>query len=221
MEISIFRKDILIKSTFFPVFLFSTIAMAYPEIGDKTEFNGESSKKGTASQPFTASREFTAFNTETGKWTVKEDLKTATSEWTRTAETDKVYTHDNFMQIINSCIAEGGTLETLTLPIGNFDTCMLKAEDDDFDTELFNQFKERPNDFDGQLVVWFGDVPSGIVRAQYKTSGGATHKMELSKVTMGPVVPVPPEIPPDVPEIPQVPENPQIPPIPQPPVQNQ
>jgi hypothetical protein len=219
MEIQNFKISIVAKSSFFSMILCSLMATAYPNVGDKTEFIGESTQRGTANKVFTASREFTAFNADTGKWTIKEDLKTESEEWTRTAETDKIYTHENFMQIINSCIAEGGTLETLTLPIGNFDTCMLTAEDDDFDIDIFNRLKERPNDFDGQLVVWFGDVPSGIVKAKYKTRGGITHTMELSKVVVTPIVPNPPETPPQVPEIPEDPQNPQIPPIPQPPVQ--
>lgn len=214
------------KIIFISTLMLSLIASAYPNVGDKTEFKGTSSKRGAATQEFTASREFLAHDPTSGNWTVKEELVSGTTTWTKTSETKVAYTHDDFVNILKSCIAEGGTLETITLPFGYLDTCMLRA--DDIDMPLFDQFKDDPNDRKGTLYVWFGDVPSGIVKSHYRTHNGSNHIMELTKVTLGPepTPPTPPQQPPaqpptQPPQIPEEPGNPppQVPEIPEQPPQ--
>lgn len=200
-----------------PILFSSALVMAYPHVGDKTEFAGKTYEKGVMIQEFSASREYLEQNPETKKWTIKEQMKTPDKEIERTAETDFDYTHETFVQVIRDCLNQNGILETLITPAGMFDTC--KVDDDFFDKAFLREMEKKFGAHKGKMALWLGDVPSGVVKATYQTRSGKIHQMELSAVTINePTEPVePPQTPPQEPVPPQQPAPPQPPEQPAPP----
>ncbi|MNT03135.1 hypothetical protein D3C72_1376550 [compost metagenome] len=151
--------------------LASTVAMAYPAVGDKTGYNG-SCMKGTETKTWTSTKEVIAWVDASKLWIVKTDVmkngKTKT-DIDGVSEAD-MWTADKWTDISTNCVAKGGVMEDVTVVAGTFNTCHMTKTDGDGDMKH----------------VWWGDVPGGIVKkVKMDVEDNKTTTIELNSVTLG------------------------------------
>lgn len=178
------------------VFLASSFAMAYPMVGDKSEWTGTVvGPNGTKEAK--ASMEVLSQDPTTMKWRVKSWMQVGTWERCETRDKSRLYTPEKWADILANCESKGGVIGEITVPAGTFNTCMMTKMD---------------RDQDESMVVYWGDVPFGVVKV-VKTDDGKVKTMELSSVTAGTPPPPPQEpgqpTPPEEPGQPTPPEQPE------------
>lgn len=167
------------------VFLASSFAMAYPMVGDKSEWTGTVvGPNGTKEAK--ASMEVLSQDPTTMMWRVKSWIQVGTWEGWQTRDKKSLYTPERWADILANCESKGGVVGEITVPAGTFNTCMM--------TEMKNN-----RDTDHSAVVYWGDVPFGVVKV-VKTHYGKVKTLELSSVVSGtppqePGQPTPPEQP--------------------------
>ena len=153
--------------------LASTIAMAYPAVGDKTGYTG-TKVEGTETKTWTATKEVIAWVDANKLWIVKTDVMKNGKTKTHidgVAEAD-MWTADKWTDVSTNCVAKGGVMEDVTVPAGTFNTCKMTKTDKDGETKEF----------------WWGDVPCGLVKmmkTEMDDGKTETYTVELTSVTLG------------------------------------
>lgn len=139
------------------VFLISSVVHAYPHIGDKVQWDGNIKIKTGDITPVRISKEVVSFDEKSKKWTVKYVATVGEKVTTEFIETDELYSPAKHKQMISSCKENGGSLEQLTAPAGNYETCKITTKT-----------------ADGSIVErWWGDIPFGIVGRNTADAGEA------------------------------------------------
>jgi|GEM_PF-1508283 hypothetical protein len=154
--------------------LASSIAMAYPAVGDKTGYNGTCVKKGET-KTWTATMEVIAWLDASKMWIIKKDVMKngqTKTDIDGVAEAD-MWTADKWTDVSTNCVAKGGVMEDVTVAAGTFNTChMTKISTDGDDSETKH--------------MWWGDVPGGLVKKMIvDTDDDETKTIELNSVTLG------------------------------------
>ena len=154
--------------------LASSIAMAYPAVGDKTGYNGTCTK-GSETKTWTSTHEVIAWVDANKIWIVKSDVMKDGQTKTHIdgiTEAD-MWTPEKWTDVSTNCVAKGGVMEDVTVPAGTFNTCHITKMDKDGDSKH----------------MWWGDVPGGLVKKmKVDTKGKDEAKsvtIELNSVTLG------------------------------------
>lgn len=153
-----------------PLLMATSIAFAYPKVGDKAQYKGTLTQGTTPATELVVDKEVLLFNDLAKKWIVKVDETMNGSTKTELVDVDdaKMYTPAMYQQVMAQCVAKGGTVEAITTPAGNFNTCHGKMMEPDGD------WKE----------AWIGDVPFGIVKMnKFDAEDNETISVELQSFT--------------------------------------
>lgn len=157
------------------VFLASSYAMAYPMVGDKVEWMGTVVKTGGATMEVSGSKEVLSQDPTTMKWLVKSWWKSGTWEKCETKEVMNMYSSTRWQEILATCVAKGGVIEDVTVTAGTYNTC-----------KMTKVSTGGGHGHDRTDVMWWGDVPFGMVKMM-STDGttGTVKTMEMKTVTLG------------------------------------
>jgi hypothetical protein len=129
------------------VTLCATSALAFPNVGDLAMYEGKVSANGQ-NLDVEVLQYIENFDPSQNKYLVVSQTlvngaqQDSSSDW---ADADQVLSQSLLQQLLGSCAANGGTLESVTAPAGQFDTCKLPTDDGH---------------------IWLGVVPFGIVKFQ-------------------------------------------------------
>jgi hypothetical protein len=150
------------------VILASTVALAYPKVGDKAGYNG-SCKKGTEEKTWTLSKEVLLWVDADKKWVIKKDTMKdggTKTELEYVADAD-MWSSAMWTDMMTNCVTKGGVMEDVTVPAGTYNTCHMMTTEDGKTKHM-----------------WWGDVPWGIVKKMKEdTAEGKTTTWELNSVT--------------------------------------
>lgn len=141
---SVISKVLLILTTS----ALSSTAMAIPKLGDSAFYTGDLTL-GQHVVQYSKSVEFAHFD-----FTVQKNVQAVVEIMGALRETrrEAMMGEDEVTAILQSCENYGGQRETVTIPLGEYETCAVPVNN-------------------GEIVgtYWFGDVPFGIVKADYVT----------------------------------------------------
>lgn len=150
-------------------FLCTLNAFAYPAVGDRVEYQGTVTQKDGTVIPLTLVKEVVSYNDTTKEFTVREEEDLNGAKKVDQNDESSLYTSERFKEISTNCVPQGGVIETITVPAGEFATCRVTTTDsEDAEPEL----------------TWFGDVPFGAVKL-VEMDDGATRTLELFSVKNG------------------------------------
>lgn len=131
----------------FAFLILTSLAQAYPHIGDKVQWTGSLQLKTGTIAPVHITKEVVGFNGTSKKWRVKYVAAVGDKITTEFIETADLYTPDKHKKTISACTDQGGVLEDVSTSIGKYRTCKLT-------TKLSS----------GMVIdKWWGDIPFGIV----------------------------------------------------------
>ena len=152
------------------VVLSTSSVFAYPTVGDKVEWTGTIDKLDGTSTEIKVVKEVLSHDTHTGKWTVKKDVTVGSKTSSETKVEDALYSAEQYQKTIDSCEANSGKIEEITVPAGTFKSCMLKT------TGMDGTVDEK----------WWGDVPFGVVRKNLtEVNKAAANKLDLDSIING------------------------------------
>lgn len=137
--------------------LMSHLALAYPAVGDRVEWQGEIINSEGHKQPVTFQKEVIAFNSKESSWSVKHTTlhgdKTIDS---KTLEAKSLYTPEKYQALMKACERKGGTIEEIEATTGKYRSCKIVS-----------------HKADGTVVeTWWSDLPFGIVERKTHTPLG-------------------------------------------------
>ncbi|MNJ92555.1 hypothetical protein D3C87_102280 [compost metagenome] len=154
-----------------PVLMMSSMAFAYPMVGDTVEYKGTYKLDPNPETELVVKKEVVLYNELEKEWLVKVDKTMNGSTTTEVDDVDDedMMTPEKVQKVLTECVAKGGTLEDLTVPAGTISTCHMKMTCEEDSKE-----------------VWIGDVPFGVVKMIKHDMEDGKHKMlELQSFTLG------------------------------------
>jgi hypothetical protein len=147
----------------------STVAQAYPTIGDRAEFVGVITGWDGIPKMAEMSFAYTAYNADTNEWTQRQettvDGKVQVDE--RVMKPNQVPTQSDVMSYLNDCVAKGGQSGTLKTPAGDIKACAIAQKGADFES-----------------IFYVADVPFAYAGFDFTLAGIRT-QMFLKSVTYG------------------------------------
>ncbi|GAB4015195.1 MAG: hypothetical protein Fur0010_13940 [Bdellovibrio sp.] len=149
------------------VFL-SFSAFAHPQLGETIIHHGTAEGKGIKIKTWYAmySVPRMMIRTET---TVSGQQTEIEDEW---IEETEIFNHGTAQQILTLCVALGGQLETVTLPLGSFASCKVQGQSLQLAGYAVPEILAAAD-------IWLADLPvTGVVKAV-----GANFSIELSSYT--------------------------------------
>ncbi len=155
----------MIRSLFALMALASVSAYATPRVGDYAAYDATINQSGQQYQ-LVFSHELLQFNSSSNQYLRQQTLTfpgrapEVTQEWT---PADELLTDETINNIMNNCSAAGGSLQNITVPAGNFQTCALPFNSDD----------------GGTGTAWITNVPFGFVRLDSTQSNGVQTSVML------------------------------------------
>lgn len=146
--------------------LTTAVVSAMPAVGDLALYNITSIDAGVTYN-YTLEQKLTAQNVLTGDFNVSQTVTyngvTQATEYAVPA--DQLATTQMIDLYLNNCALAGGTLETVTVPAGTFNTCAVKDENNN--------------------TTWIAQVPFGFVKMSGVTEDGAQQVVELQSYVNG------------------------------------
>ena len=152
------------------IVLASSFAFAYPAVGDKAEWDGQTKMVDGTTTPLKVTMEVTAWDPTTHMWTVKTDTTKGDQTTSETMTTPCLPTPDTAKMMLDKCVDEGGTLEDVSVKAGTYHTCMIIM-----------------GSAEGKLTKkWYGDTPFAMVKKWRADAADKSEtELELTSVTMG------------------------------------
>ncbi|MBO9668464.1 MAG: hypothetical protein J7501_16820 [Bdellovibrio sp.] len=149
----------------------SSFAFAYPTLGDKVEWTGAEVKLDGTSTPITVTKEVTKWDDATMMWTVKVDMTKGDQTSTKEVMTKCLWSPESWTMMKENCVMEGGTLESVTVDAGTYDSCRMNTVSDD-----------------GSVTKkWWGDVPFGLIKKEMTdVKAGTKTTVGIKTITPGP-----------------------------------
>lgn len=147
----------------------SSFAIAYPMVGDKVEYQGTVKKDPHPEQPINIKMEIKSFDAQKQEWIVQQDTTIGGQTYSETEDVDAsdMFTPERVQYILTNCVARGGTLESVTVAAGAFDTCKMAKT-------TTEESKE----------IWIAAVPFGIVKMiEHDIEDGEHFSVELQSFT--------------------------------------
>lgn len=141
-------------------FLAASISFAYPKLGDTALFDGVFTNTANGAKAgFVQELKLTNFNANLNLFERTSTMLISGQD--PIVQVDQIATDDLLSQIgvsdiLSQCVANGGQIEDITVPAGEFKTCMLFAETED-----------------ESQIVWIGDVPFGFIKAIIQEKSGS------------------------------------------------
>jgi hypothetical protein len=130
------------------LFFWSLTAAAYPEIGDRVEFEGSELSRDGSYVLIEERRRVTGFDRQENAWLVEVAESGPVHRRVHNEKHGGLFERRHYEEVISLCDDRGGRVETITVPAGKFLTCYLVSAD-------------KP---DLVAEAWFGTVPFGVVR---------------------------------------------------------
>lgn len=108
----------------------SSLAQAYPAIGDLAAFEGTVSVSGQV-MPAQIAFEITGRDAATGEWTQTQTttVGNASQKESSKVKADDVTDRQTVLTVLANCGAMGGKSGTMNTPAGSFNSCALKIEE--------------------------------------------------------------------------------------------
>lgn len=109
----------------------TSVALAFPAVGDKAVFKGAYYGAAGGQIDFTQTIELVKFDETTQKYSLTNQFDLANGQsQTQNAEVEanQLLSNDTVKQILADCVAGGGTLGQTTVPAGTFQTCAVPTE---------------------------------------------------------------------------------------------
>jgi hypothetical protein len=149
--------------------ILTSLAQAYPSLGDKAEFVGVITGWDGVPKVAEITFTYTAYNAETDRWTRRQETKINGEIQIddRVMEPQQVPTQPEVLSYVNNCTGNGGQSGTLKTPAGEFKACMLK--------QTLNGFES---------IFYIADVPFAYAGFEYTIAGIHT-QMFLKAITSG------------------------------------
>lgn len=133
----------------------TSLAGAYPAVGDKVTWSGDFRKKDGTSYKIQITKEVISYDKSSKAWKVKIDALLGADKSSDTFETADLYSPEQYKDLMANCATKGGSLEDLKLEIGTYKTCKLST-----------------TTADGTLVEkWWGDMPFGVISKTTRETG--------------------------------------------------
>nr|WP_295902440.1 hypothetical protein [uncultured Bdellovibrio sp.] len=156
--------------TFFFATLLAGTAFAYPNVGDKVQWTGTVKQPDGSLMEVKIIKEVTSFNKKENKWTVKYEATMGSETSTQLIQVDNLYSPDRYKEMMANCMLQGGTVEKISTPAGNYDTCKMTTVASDGST----------------VEKWWGNIPFGVVSKSTRTNNTAVlKKPDLNSVIAG------------------------------------
>lgn len=162
-----FRGGIVKSFSFVFVTFGASLAMAYPAINDKAEYQAKYSGAAGGSIDYTQRLEITAFDASKNEFTVKsvQEMNGASQAADQQLTADQIPTEQQVRELLAQCAASGGTPEQVTVPAGTFESCSM------------------PEANNGR--AWIAAVPFGFVKLIAIDSDGNRNELQLVKFELG------------------------------------
>ena len=158
-------KSLLVSAA---AFLVSVSALAMPAVGDQALYNLNYTVNGTVNAG-TYENEITGFDAATGMFTIHTIVTMGKQVDAQDEQSNSLLDDATVGQLIANCTAQGGALESVTLPAGAFSTCALPISGDDFSG-----------------TAWIASgVPFGIVKMVQNKNSGAVVALDLQSFRLG------------------------------------
>ncbi len=148
------------------IFLASSVALAYPAIGDFSVMQGTYTKAGKTSA-LTIEQKIVDYNAGLLEFTVVEsqDVDGQVSTASATVPRKNLISQGQAQYLLLNCAAYGGSPETITVAAGTFKTCAMLINDSVHDG-----------------MTWVGDVEFGVVKKVIRAKQNAySIRLELQK----------------------------------------
>jgi hypothetical protein len=157
-------------STAVAVILAANYAQAMPTLGDDVVFSSVQVNSGTVTTG-TFEMKLVSYDSTSGKWTEKQTttVNGVAKDENQQIPTSALLTDANVALILTNCTTMSGTLQTVTVPAGNYSTCALPSNSD------FSN---------GTLWVAKG-VVFGIVQEDFTQADGTHTVLQLASQTPG------------------------------------
>lgn len=145
-----------ITSTLFIVLL-THLALAYPAVGDRVEWQGEIIDKEGLKQAVTFQKEVVAFDAKNSLWSIKHtSLHGDKVIESNTTEVKALFTPEKYQALMKACERKGGSIEEIEATTGKYRSCKIVS-----------------HKADGTVVeTWWSDLPFGIVERKTHTPLG-------------------------------------------------
>jgi hypothetical protein len=128
------------------VLLASSVALAYPTVGDFASLQGTLTMLGSES-PFTLDRTIKSFDGANYLVNVQQIIGLEVQSEDQSTPAADMMSREMVQAILADCVAQGGRLETITVAAGSFNACALPF-----------------NDEETHGVVWIADVVFGLAK---------------------------------------------------------
>lgn len=153
--------------TFVVATLASVVAFAYPSVKDSATFKGTYAAAAGGSIDFTQTIEIVSFNASASQYTLKNTVvyNGQTNVQNADVAADQLLNNARVASILADCSQMGGTLESLTVPAGTFNTCKVP--------------QERGS------MIWVADAPFGFVKEIYIDEEGSRSEVEMISFAHG------------------------------------
>ena len=147
------------------VLLASSVALAYPTIGDQALLKGTATSGGMTAN-VSLDRSIKDFDASSNSYVVVETQSVDGQEATATSvmTADELISKAQVDMAITYCAQAGGTSESLTVPAGTFATCKMEVTDEN----------NQPSGH-----VWIADVAFGIAKYSNTEADGTSYTLEL------------------------------------------
>ena len=147
--------------------LMATTALAMPKVGDVVNYNFTVSQQGQNTSG-TLKQLITTF--VNGMYNVETtyEVNGQTQVQNNQRKPENMIDDKTISAVLSNCSAYNGKLETVTVPAGSFNTCLI------------------PNNENNQKgEVWFGAVPFGVVKMVSTNENGRQTRMDLTSFQFG------------------------------------
>lgn len=142
---------------------------AYPAVGDKVTWSGNLKRVDGTDYNIKITKEVVAFDAKESSWKIKVDAIMGQQKSSDIFITKDLYSPKQYKELLANCTSKGGSLESLKLDIGEYQTCKLTTMAED----------------GTRIEKWWGDIPFGVISKTTRDSGQVAQTPELKAILTG------------------------------------